>query len=600
MRLKLFWKLGLAALAALIVGLVAVDVYLSRALREDYIREGFQNLDSLARIATPKYPPAALTVDVPAIREWAAWVAPGGVRVTVIAADGRVLADSEEDPDHMENHAGRPEIREAFAQGRGRAVRYSDTVKHELLYLAVRHPADPAVVLRFASKLAEVDQAMAQVRRRLVFGSLFALLVGGGVSLLLFRSQAVRVERLKQFSARVAEGDFRPMAVEHEGDELTGLAQALNEAAARMESTIATLTEERNRSAAILRSMVEGVAVISRDGKLLFINQAMAGILGAGPLTLEGRTMVEVIRQSDLLAVVQQVLAAPRGAAVPAASEVMIHAPGSAAAQRSYVAVAAPVHGDPAEGGGPHACVLVLHDITELRRLERVRRDFVANISHEFKTPLTAIQGFAETLLGGALDDAQNRGLFLEIIRDHAARLGRLTDDLLKLSAIEAGRLELNFARVNVGDVVESCVETSRFAASRKKIEMRAELAADLPTVHADVEKLSEALQNLVDNAVQYTPAGGRITVSASLSDANPGHIAVAVTDTGIGIPRDQQQRIFERFYRVDAARSREAGGTGLGLSIARHIVEAHGGRIELQSDVGAGSTFCILLPIKA
>jgi two-component system phosphate regulon sensor histidine kinase PhoR len=296
-----------------------------------------------------------------------------------------------------------------------------------------------------------------------------------------------------------------------------------------------------------------------------------------------------------LLSVVQRALA---GEAI-ARTEVAI---GSTGAQRYFAATAGPVRppereghaADAASRGERYGAVLVLHDISELRRLERVRRDFVANVSHEFKTPLTAIQGFAETLLGGALNDDANRPRFLGIIREHAARLARLTDDLLKLSSIEAGKLDLDFRTVGVTDLVESCVETARFRAGQKQLALAVECAAELLKVRGDARRLAEILQNLLDNAVQYTPEGGRITVRAAAGD---GTVRISVADTGIGIPRDQQQRIFERFYRVDPARSREAGGTGLGLSIARHLAEAHGGCIEVESEVGRGSTFTLVLP---
>jgi len=237
----------------------------------------------------------------------------------------------------------------------------------------------------------------------------------------------------------------------------------------------------------------------------------------------------------------------------------------------------------------------VLHDITELRRLERVRQDFVANVSHEFRTPLTAIQGFAETLLGGALEDEKNNRRFLEIIRDHATRLGRLTDDLLKLARIEAGKLEVEFQPVSVAELVESCAATTLFKASQRNIALNLSYPPSLPPVLGDASLLREVLQNLLDNAVQYTPPGGRVDLTATSHD----HEAViTVADTGIGIPLADQERIFERFYRVDAARSREVGGTGLGLSIAKHIVEAHGGRLWVESTVGQGSQFHFAIPL--
>jgi len=238
---------------------------------------------------------------------------------------------------------------------------------------------------------------------------------------------------------------------------------------------------------------------------------------------------------------------------------------------------------------------VVLHDVTELRRLERVRQDFVANVSHEFKTPLTAIQGFSETLLAGAIDDPTNNRRFLEIIRDHAIRLARLTDDLLKLARIEAGKLEVQFFPMSVIDLVERCAETALLKAGRKQILLEIDVPPGLPLVRGDAALLRDVLQNLLDNAIQYTPSGGRIHMSAAAGEREA---VLTVADTGIGIPLVDQERIFERFYRVDAARSREAGGTGLGLSIAKHIVEVHGGRLLVESEVGSGSRFSFSIPL--
>src|SRR3989440_154928 len=239
--------------------------------------------------------------------------------------------------------------------------------------------------------------------------------------------------------------------------------------------------------------------------------------------------------------------------------------------------------------------VIVLHDITELRKLERVRRDFVANVTHEFKTPLTAIHGFAETLLAGAIEDPQNRIHFLEIILEHSRRLARLTDDLLKLSKMDADKLELEIRRLSVSVFVESCIETAQRPAANKDLRISVKLPERLPDIAADRRRLAEVLQNLLDNAMQYTPAGGQIMVSAS---ANGAEMTFTVSDTGIGIPQVDQPRIFERFYRVDVARSREVGGTGLGLSIAKHLVEAHGGRVWVESEVGRGSQFHFTVPV--
>ena len=580
MRLRLFWRLGLTYLALLLAVLVAGHFYAERALRRDFLQAGFEQLQALARIAMSRPPELN---NATALREWANGMARGGERVTVVAADGRVLADSAEDPARMENHANRPEIQQALATGEGRAVRHSATLGRDLLYLAWRQetPSGETLVFRLALPLAHIDEALAQDRRRLWLASLVILLIAGGASLLVSRAFSARVGRLKQFSRRVADGDFRPLPVEREGDELTELAHALNETAARLDQTIRSLTDERNRSSAILRSMVEGVAVISADERILFSNQAFLRILGLDSAACEGRRLLEVIRQSDLLAVIKQALAGRE----PVTGEVVM----GTVRPRSFAVTAAPIRAD-----GTTGAVLVLHDLSELRRLERVRRDFVANVSHEFKTPLTAIQGFAETLLAGALDDKENRGRFLEIIRDHAGRLARLTDDLLKLSQIEAGKLELEFHPVSVAGVIESCLATTRPKAQQRQLALEVDCPADLPLARGDSSRLQEVLQNLLDNALQYTPAGGRIEVRAA---ARAQEVILTVSDTGIGIPQAEQERIFERFYRVDAARSRQAGGTGLGLSIARHIVEAHGGRIWVESTVGQGSHFHFSIP---
>jgi two-component system phosphate regulon sensor histidine kinase PhoR len=419
------------------------------------------------------------------------------------------------------------------------------------------------------------SDSAAVVRRSLWLGALGIFVATAAVSLIFSLLFSSRINRVKWFAQRAAAGDFTPL----EGaarDELTDLADAVGGMVAELGRVIQTLTDERNRSAAILGSMVEGVAVVGGDERILYCNQAFEQILELPPGSSQGKKLVEGLRQAELVTAVRQVL--PGGDEVTGEVEV------GTVRRRSFSVTAAPVRAAEA-----NSAVLVLHDITELRRLERVRRDFVANVSHEFKTPLTAIQGFAETLLGGALDDRANRKRFMEIIREHAQRLARLTDDLLKLSRIEAGRLELEWRPVNVATLVNGCVETARLKAESKGLRIAVGLPKGLPPVRGDAVQLGEVLQNLVDNALQYTPPGGRIDVTAY---SNGEEVIFTVADTGIGIPEADLERIFERFYRVDAARSREAGGTGLGLSIARHIVDAHGGRMWVESAVGQGSRF--------
>jgi two-component system phosphate regulon sensor histidine kinase PhoR len=588
-RLNLFWKLGFAFFALLIAVLLPVDFYAERALRRDYERAGFEQLAAIARIALANPPqPSSLSLTQPSdsigLRDWVSKMAASNVRVTVITADGLVLTDSQSDSSTMENHAGRPEIRDAFAKGEGQSIRHSVTINSNLLYHAVRFsPAGaPPVVLRFALPLQTVDQELWEFRRRLWLASLVMLFVTGIASLLISRSFSGRVERLEKFSLRVAEGDFRPIEADRTGDGLEALAVSLNETAARLDRTIRTLTEERNLSSAILGSMVEGVAVVNASERLLFANAGFAQILGLDVPPQSGSPLLEIVRQTELIEAVRDVLKGePR-----VETEIVT----GTLRQHFFAVTVASVRAADTSGA-----VIVLHDITALRKLERVRRDFVANVSHEFKTPLTAIQGFAETLLAGAIDDPQNRLRFLEIILEHSRRLARLTDDLLKLSKMDADRLELEIRRLSVSQFVESCIETIQRTAAEKDLRVSVNLQQPLPDIAADRRRLAEVLQNLLDNAMQYTPAGGQIMVSAS---ASGGEVTFTVSDTGIGIPQADQSRIFERFYRVDVARSREVGGTGLGLSIAKHLVEAHGGRIWVESDVGQGSQFHFTVPI--
>jgi two-component system phosphate regulon sensor histidine kinase PhoR len=579
-KLGLFWRLSIVYILLLLVVLAGIDIYVVQALRREYLHSGFAELDALARLVQSD-PPQIAPPD--ALRNWTQWMARSGARVTVIASKGTVLSDSEGEPSEMENHLGRPEISAALAYGEGRAVRYSVTLGHDLVYLALKHqpPAGTPVVIRLSLPLERLDQALRSFRSRLWTVSILFLMVTGGSSLFFSAALTRRIDRLKEFSRRVAEGDFRPLPIDRRGDELSDLTRTLGESAARLDRTIRSLTGERNQSAAILRSMAEGVAVIDSGQRLTFCNEAFSEALGLGSSSWEGRPIVEVIRQSDLLEAIRTALAGSESVK----SELVV----GALRTRSFAVTAAPVRSDDTITGA----VLVLYDISELRRLERARRDFVANISHEFRTPLTAIQGFAETLLGGAADDVQNRDRFLEIIRSNALRLGRLTTDLLRLSQIEAGQLPMEFRAIQLWEIIDPCIETARLSAAPKEITLEVDYNREL-AVRGDLNALHEILQNLLDNAVRYTLPGGKISVTATTKN---GGIVVAVSDTGIGIPKADQERIFERFYRVDAARSRESGGTGLGLSVAKHLVEAQGGHIEVQSEIGRGSTFSVVLP---
>ncbi len=595
MRAKLFWRLGLTYVALLVAVLIAVDLYSSRVMRSQAIRSANSELTSLLNVAQTRPPRAADPGD---LRTWTEWMAKSGARVTIVDSAGRVLADSAADAAKMENHADRLEVQQAIAQGHGQAVHHSQTLNRELVYQAVRYEeADgQAIIIRLAVPLSEINLSVSELRQRLLIASIVMLLIGAIASLGFARMFAARVDRLKDFSQRIAEGNFRPLLPEGPRDELSELADSMNQTAARLDLEIRMLSGERNRSSAILRSMVEGVAVIDSEERLVFYNRAFSEIFGVPTSVAEGRPLIEVVRHAELVGLIRKALRGEEGLQNDISMGIV--------QMQSFSVTAAPVKAlDSATGehdlaaAKPSGAVVVLHDVTELRRLERVRQDFVANVSHEFKTPLTAIQGFAETLLGGALEDPTNNRRFLDIIRNHAIRLARLTNDLLKLARIEAGKLEVEFFPVGLMELIEGCAETTLLKASRKQITLEIEVPSGLPPVQGDASLLRDLLQNLLDNAIQYTPAGGHIRVTA---EAKGREAVITVSDTGIGIPTSDRERIFERFYRVDAARSREAGGTGLGLSIAKHIVEAHNGRLWVDSVIGEGSTFSFSIPLRS
>ena len=510
-----------------------------------------------------------------------------GVRLTVIAADGRVLGESTRASAALESHADRPEVRAALAAGTGRSVRYSSTVGAELLYVAHRQEdAGAARVVRAAVPLTTVAARVATLRRLLLVGVLAATLFGLVAAVVLSRRMLRRIQRLVAFAARLAAGEAPPYLAAERPDDLGLLEAQLGEMARSVAATIAALRVEQERLEAILRGMVEGVVVTDLTGGVVLMN-ARARDLLAVPAGADGRgrPLLELTRDPALAEIPREL-----GAARDAVSRDVTLAGGDGPTLQVN---AARLHG---ADGAPFGFVLVLHDVSELRRLEVIRRDFVANVSHELRTPLTAIKGYAETLLGPAGDDRETARRFLAVIDRHSERLGRLIDDLLTLSDLELGRTPLRLAAVSVGPVVDDVLQILAARIAAGGVEVSAHVAPGTPPVHADGDRLRQVLINLVDNAIKYTPPGGAVSVRAAAAES-PGTVEIVVEDTGVGIPTQDLPRLTERFFRVDKARSRELGGTGLGLAIVKHIVQAHGGQLAITSAVGQGTTVRVVLP---
>jgi two-component system phosphate regulon sensor histidine kinase PhoR len=524
------------------------------------------------------------------VRAWVVETArPTETRVTLIATDGRVLGDSEvavADLGRIENHAGRPEVREALAGRIGRDLRTSATVGTPLLYAALPvHDGGRLVgVLRLALPLSVVSASWAAVHRVMLWGGLVALAVAFAIGLFVARRVTRPVVEMQAIARRMSEGDFTARAPERSPDEIGMLGRALNAMAAGLREKIQDVEQEQAKATAILDGMVEGVIAVDGRDAILLINERARAMFGLGAERREGKPFLEVVRNADLHEILRGVRTAGEGGV--ARHELRLAGP----ADRRLQVNAVPLRVARDEVGA----VMVLHDVTELRRLEQVRTEFVANVSHELRTPLTAIHGYLETLLGGALEEREHARRFLEIVFRQTERLGRLLDDLTDLSNIELGRIALRLEPVRLDEVVDSVLAIIAPKAEAGRVALASELAPGLGPVSADRDRLAQVLINLVDNAVKYTPEDGRVTVSAR--PAADGRVEVAVVDTGIGIPPADLPRITERFYRVDKARSRDLGGTGLGLAIVKHLVLAHGGELRIESTPGRGTTVRVTL----
>ncbi|MBI3028148.1 MAG: HAMP domain-containing protein [Candidatus Rokubacteria bacterium] len=590
-RRRIAVKLTLTLLAFVAVVEVVAGLYLTRALEERAVQVLEGRLVALARLlqddARPLFAPGA---SPRARREFALKTARAtDARVTLILPDGRVVAESDrplEDLAKIESHRDRPEVRDALATGVGRAVRRSEIVGQDLLYAAlpVRDGARTVGIIRLALSLEVVTGAYASIRQVLVAGGLLALGVALGIGLFVARRVTRPVIDMQSVARQMAGGDFSVRAPVRSPDEIGGLGRALNVMASRFREKIQDLGREQATITAILDSMVEGVLAVDAHDHLLLLNQSVRAMFRLGLRPGEGKPFLEVIRNADLLDLLRACREA-RGEMV--SRELSLTTP---------VERILDVHALPLRVGGEGTGVLmVLHDVTQLRRLERVRTEFVANVSHELRTPLTAIRGYLETLLEGGLDERDNARRFLEIVSRHTERLGRLLDDLTDLSNIELGKVALELQPTELGEALEAVVAIIEPRAAGKDVSLAADLPPDLPRVLADADRLAQILINLLDNAVKFTPAGGRVTVTAAARDQM---VEIAVADTGIGIPSTDLPRITERFYRVDKARSRELGGTGLGLAIVKHLVQAHGGALGIESEAGKGTTVRFTLPL--
>jgi len=516
-----------------------------------------------------------------------------GSRITVIAADGRVLGDSAEVSEQMENHANRPEVIEALRNGTGTAIRFSTTVRYNMLYRAFHQTgAGQERIVRVAMPLTDIENIIRSFRKSLLSGlalaSAFGLLLAWAFSHHLSR----RFQRLVQFSGEVAGGSFPHDFFPNRGtDEIARLEQHLNDMSQKIRENLAQVIAEKDKSDSILRCMIEGVLVLDPRGQVLVMNErAKAMFHVPDGKDIHGLSILEISRHPEVHKILEEILTSNLSEQ-PYSKEVELDE------ERWFRVNAVRLRN---KGGSFLGSILVFHDVTDIKRFESMRSDFVANVSHELRTPLTAIRGYVETLLHTPPQDPQDSRQFLEIIDRHSDRLSRLTEDLLTLSDLESGKVHLSQQLLDAGNLIQRVLEVFWDQAARKKIKLTQEVAPGLPKLAGDLDRLQQLFINLVDNAIKYTPLEGVVSLTVTQTAVHNGgapHIEIAVRDTGPGIPEKDLPRITERFYRVDKARSRDLGGTGLGLAIVKHIVQAHKGELSIESVLKKGTTVRVRLP---
>ncbi len=588
-RGRLFWQLYLSYLLITLGVIAGVSLYVRHAVYEFHERRIRQQLEAQAHLAEDGVEHLLEAGRTEALQQSAlALQRKAGARFTVILPDGTVVGDSHEDPARMANHANRPEIRRALGGEVGAVTRPSDTLKRRMMYVAVpiRTGDEFLGVIRTALPVGGIEETLGPVYARILFVAVLVAVLAAAASLILSRYITGPLEELQKGAERFARGELGHKLPLAGPAETAALAGAMNLMASRLDERVRTVLEQRNELEAVLGSMKEGVIAFDRDQCVLSVNPAAARLLDVDAGKAVGRPVQEVVRNPQLQTFVAQTLAAENTVegdiTIPVGDQ-----------ERFVQARGVPLLD---ADGAAVGTLLVLNDVTRLRRLEKVRREFVANVSHELRTPITAIKGFSETLLEQEEEqDAGMRRRYLEIVARQADRLQSLFDDLLTLSRTErqAERGEISLAKGPIWPVVESAVVACRPKAKDKGIAIEVDCPEGI-AARINVALLEQAVFNLLDNAVSYSPAESRVEVAVARKG---GEVSISVRDNGVGIARQHLPRLFERFYRADAGRDRKSGGTGLGLAIVKHIAHAHGGRVTVDSALGRGSTFTIYLP---
>ncbi|MEN6425118.1 MAG: ATP-binding protein [Phycisphaerales bacterium] len=587
-RTRLIWRLYPWFLAVTLVAVVAVMAYFSHEFRAFHRGQARDELRALAGVAAPEIARVleADSAEIDALCKRFGQAGGDRLRFTVVASGGRALGDSLEDPANMKNHSDRPEIQDAFRKGYGESTRPSPTLGRDMLYVAV--PIDASspsrAVIRVAISAYAMEAVIAKMRAHILWAGLIIVVCVALLSLVISRSISEPIVSMRRIAQSFAHGQLNMRVPAAGAAELDDLGKALNEMATQLGERILTITRHRNELETVLSSMIEGVFAVDSRGTIVSINKAAAELLSIDPAWAQGRSVEEVVRNVDLQQFARDTLVSDKP------TEADVSFPG--AGERFFHVQGARLVDSRGERAG---AVIVLSDMTRVHRLENLRRDFVANVSHELKTPVTSIQGFAEALQEGGVADAEQMRRYASIIFKHSQRLNAIIDDLLSLSRLEDGseRRAISFESHRLKEVLQGAIELSAIKAEAKQMKVSLVCPEDAEApVNAPL--LEQAVVNLIDNAVKYSEPGTPVEIRV---DSGPAETAIHVKDAGCGIPAEHLSRVFERFYVVDKSRSRKLGGTGLGLAIVKHIAQVHGGHVTVESTPGKGSTFTMHLP---
>jgi len=582
---RIFLKLYAGYVVIILFCTAIVSLMVGRQMQQDSILDIDKNLESQAIMLQESIYPALASNQTDNLQQRILQLARNiDIRLTVIAEDGTVLADTDQNPTSMDNHRNRPELQQALEQGRGIVTRYSHTLSQTMRYLALPVGDDKLLsgFVRVAMPLSLIDKRLDHLRNVVILAASLTAIIALLVGVWIARSFAMPLRRMTNMAQKLSDGDYQQRLTIDRQDEMGDLAATLNQLALTAAQRMETITKDRNKLATILTGMVEGVIAVDETGHVIHMNEAAGRMIDAIPEVCFGKLLTDVISIDAIDDAIKQCLHT-RGVVQ---SELKLSSP-----PRYFELYATALYEIVNRSTG---AVIVLHDVTELRKLERVRRDFVVNASHELKTPVTAIHGLAETMLEDDNMEVDTRKNFLQKIRDQSLRLSELTTDLLALSRLESDGTE-DFTSINLAEIITSCSDALQAEANEKGVTLNAMLPDNELIVIADAKLIRQLLDNLLQNAIKYTPAGGHISLRLTVDDKQA---IMEVEDDGIGIDTTEQEGIFERFYRVDKAHSRTSGGTGLGLSIVRHIVKKHQGQVSVQSSLGHGSLFRVSLPL--